>query len=390
MANAGNVMIAPITNTNAPGATIPLADNSLNAFLRADSRVGRFGPTTAPSCGPLTTTNTTLLNQHGQFPLGQPIWPPASPTGPVTAGSCISPMGYTGSTNAVGTNIWVNAGGYAAAGKEPVGALALNDSTKYPAYTDGDGVVRPGDYFYGGGDIKSTPYAPNSSFGIGVNLQRPVILDRPLRSAAEFGYANRDLPWRSVDFAWNDARNADAALLDYFTASDAPVVAGKVSGATRNPLVWKALLAGAAIDPLYATNNAVNGTITPAMAASFASAITNYLGASNVLTNKSDLVVNVPLSTSADAWSGLTGAGVPYPKSAAFQREGPIRALSEPLNTRTWNLMIDVIAQSGRLPLGATVVDKFVVEGERRYWLHIAIDRYTKQIVDSYLEPVYE
>jgi hypothetical protein len=32
----------------------------------------------------------------------------------------------------------------------------------------------------------------------------------------------------------------------------------------------------------------------------------------------------------------------------------------------------------------------FVVEGEKRYWLHVAIDRYTGQIVDQQLEAVEE
>jgi hypothetical protein len=31
-----------------------------------------------------------------------------------------------------------------------------------------------------------------------------------------------------------------------------------------------------------------------------------------------------------------------------------------------------------------------VVEGERRYWLHVAIDRYTGQVVDKQLEVVNE
>ncbi len=70
--------------------------------------------------------------------------------------------------------------------------------------------------------------------------------------------------------------------------------------------------------------------------------------------------------------------------------EAPMRALSSITNTRTWNLMIDVIAQSGHLTPTATTLDNFVVEGEKRYWLHIAIDRYTGKIVDQQLEPVYE
>ena len=52
--------------------------------------------------------------------------------------------------------------------------------------------------------------------------------------------------------------------------------------------------------------------------------------------------------------------------------------------------MIDVIAQSGHYPPNASTLAGFVVEGEKRYWLHIAIDRFTGQIVDQQLEAVYE
>jgi hypothetical protein len=49
-----------------------------------------------------------------------------------------------------------------------------------------------------------------------------------------------------------------------------------------------------------------------------------------------------------------------------------------------------VIAQSGRYPPTATGLSQFVVEGEKRYWLHIAIDRFTGEIIDQQLEAVYD
>ena len=68
-----------------------------------------------------------------------------------------------------------------------------------------------------------------------------------------------------------------------------------------------------------------------------------------------------------------------------------MRALADVTNTRTWNLMIDVIAQAGSFPTNATDLNQgFVVQGEHHYWLHIAIDRYTGKVVDQQLEPVYE
>ena len=52
--------------------------------------------------------------------------------------------------------------------------------------------------------------------------------------------------------------------------------------------------------------------------------------------------------------------------------------------------MIDVIAQSGRYPPTASTLADFVVEGEKRYWLHIAIDRFTGEVIDQQLEEVFE
>jgi hypothetical protein len=67
-----------------------------------------------------------------------------------------------------------------------------------------------------------------------------------------------------------------------------------------------------------------------------------------------------------------------------------VRALADVSNTRTWNLMVDLIVQSGRYPAGASNVDQFSVDGERRYWLHLAIDRHTGRVVARSMESVNE
>jgi hypothetical protein len=72
------------------------------------------------------------------------------------------------------------------------------------------------------------------------------------------------------------------------------------------------------------------------------------------------------------------------------QREAVIRAIADEGTSRVWNLMIDLIAQSGRYSTSAQTLDNFTVEGERRYWLHVAIDRYTGTVLDSQLEVVNE
>jgi hypothetical protein len=66
------------------------------------------------------------------------------------------------------------------------------------------------------------------------------------------------------------------------------------------------------------------------------------------------------------------------------------RAISFVSPTRVWNLLIDVTAQSGRYPPTANNLSQFVVEGEKRYWLHIAIDRFTGEVIDQQLAAVYE
>ena len=82
-----------------------------------------------------------------------------------------------------------------------------------------------------------------------------------------------------------------------------------------------------------------------------------------------------------------TGLGATVPK---IQRESIARALGEVGQTRTWNLMLDVVAQSGRFVPGETNLGKFTVEGEQRYWVHVAIDRFTGLVIDKQIEVVNE
>src|SRR5207249_5768190 len=71
-------------------------------------------------------------------------------------------------------------------------------------------------------------------------------------------------------------------------------------------------------------------------------------------------------------------------------RDTIARALSEVVQTRTWGLLIDLVAQTGHYKPNAAGLDDFIVEGEKRYWLHIAIDRFDGTIVGQQLEEVTE
>jgi hypothetical protein len=126
--------------------------------------------------------------------------------------------------------------------------------------------------------------------------------------------------------------------------------------------------------------------LTPATAQSVAQ---SYVSASsaNPITNRASLVTSGFISNMVSNASGT------FPTKVKTEAESVVRSIAESSNTRTWNFLIDVIGQSGHFvnntsPLNSVGRDNFVVEGERRYWLHVAIDRFTGQVVDEQLEIV--
>ena len=75
-------------------------------------------------------------------------------------------------------------------------------------------------------------------------------------------------------------------------------------------------------------------------------------------------------------------------------QDATLRALASSGQTRVWNLLIDLVAQTGRYPQtaasAANPVAAFFVEGERHYWVHVAIDRLTGNVIDKQVEIVKE
>jgi hypothetical protein len=116
---------------------------------------------------------------------------------------------------------------------------------------------------------------------------------------------------------------------------------------------------------------------------------TAYNAATAIITNTANGTSVNPAIGRQDV-SRLVAATGTTIGSTEEAKETVARALAEVSQTRTWGLMIDVIAQSGRYPPSATDLAQFVVEGEKRYWLHVAIDRFTGEIIDQQLEAVYE
>jgi hypothetical protein len=93
----------------------------------------------------------------------------------------------------------------------------------------------------------------------------------------------------------------------------------------------------------------------------------------------------------------LAAAGGSAIGSTTEQKESIARALAEMGQTRTWNLLIDVIAETGKYKPNAQNLtgSNFVVEGEKRYWLHIALGRDlnadgTVDVLGTQLEEVIE
>jgi hypothetical protein len=108
----------------------------------------------------------------------------------------------------------------------------------------------------------------------------------------------------------------------------------------------------------------------------------------NSLTNKSSIITTAGLPATI---LPPTSPATPHDnQTVKARREVVPRAISSVSQTRVWNLLIDVVAQSGRYPPGETDPKKFIVEGEQHYWVHVAIDRFTGQVIDRQVEVVKE
>ncbi len=252
---------------------------------------------------------------------------------------------------------------------------------------------------------------------------RPYFLHRPFRSVAELGYVFSGTPWKNIDFF--TPQSGDSALLDVFTANETPneitnqnpLVAGVVNLNTQQAPVLQALLSNAYVDEAITSGTAntqfpqLSGTQAYQLLTSGTNTLINRIASTAAgqgpLQNVSDLVGRYyPALLSGTnytaAYSGLSADLVnTYANSNSFTaaqstllqnvdrfHEAFLRPLAAAGNTRVWNLLIDVIAQTGRYPESATSPANFMVDGEQRYWVHVAIDRYTGQVLDKQVEVV--
>lgn len=273
---------------------------------------------------------------------------------------------------------------------------AVNRRTSDTYYSDRDYVVRSADTI--SGDLNDSPlYTPLTS-AKNAN-QRPIVLNRRFRSVAELGFVYRDDPWKTLNLY--AANSADSGLLDVFylgngqpdTSAQPDFVAGKINlnSAARDAVsddgaaVFSALISQAAknYDTFRSGTASVSEVFSSSETADLAKAVWQQIAAEPL-----DSLGGLPALLPKDALGQDTvNASFPADKN---RREAVLRAITDVAQTRTWNLLIDIIVQAGRYVANTTRLEDFTVEGEKHYWLHVAIDRFTGEIVDQQLEPVLE
>jgi hypothetical protein len=372
-----------------------LADAPLpDSLMKSDPRSTRFGIfqfrqpstwTTTRITDPLwPTNNATVPNGYGGAIADPPDnthpvehapcrfagCPPATPTPTPTP----TPQPYFPATFAIN------------------GPPDARDTTT-TTYADNDGVIRPADAIYPGAATtsgSSTPYTTSTSY-------HPIILNRPFRNVAELGYAFRDLPWKTLDF-FSD-KSADAGLLDIFTINDgaqvqdgsgnvvgmAPptIAAGSINLNSAQAADLQSVLAGTILDEINSTaanKTGTGDTDAPVLANRIVTAMST-----TPMQNKSELITRASLPTTILPTASNDNQAV------KARREVVARAVSSVAQTRVWNVVIDVVAQSGHFkPNAINLQSDFVVEGEQHYWVHVAIDRFTGQVIDKQIEVVTE
>jgi hypothetical protein len=357
-------------------------------YMKADPRATRFGIFQ-------TDTNPTTSSRIVLSP-----WPGNNGT---------VPNGYGGT---IGTDVehvplWFAPGG---TGSYYPGTFCINNGvtanptpparyTQATSYPDNDGIVRVADAVYADPFFTST----GSSTPYNTPSYQPIVLNRPFRNVAELGYAFRDLPWKTLDFSSD--KSADAGLLDIFTVNDGPALfdangnftgmgavptmtTGSVNVNTTQAADLQSVLAGSIFDEINSTT--ISGTGTGVIDAPVVASNIVTQTSTTPMQNKAELITRSSLLTTVLPVP-TTGAQ-PNPKQTVkAQREVVARAVSSVSQTRVWNLVIDVVAQSGRFkPNAGSLQNDFVVEGEQHYWVHVAIDRLTGQVLDKQIEVVNE
>src|SRR5207237_7297924 len=142
---------------------------------------------------------------------------------------------------------------------------------------------------------------------------------------------------------------ADAGLVDVLSIAEEPAMtAGRVNLNTQQAPVLQSILTGTIWDEISSSTVTMSGASAQSaatLAANIASATST-----NPLTNKSSIITAAGLSTTI---LPTTSPAAPHDiQTVKARREVVPRAVSSVSQTRVWNLLIDVVAQSGRYPPG--------------------------------------
>jgi len=269
--------------------------------------------------------------------------------------------------------------------------MNLNDGNG--SYIDADGVTRPAM----GADATGVTGLPLATPPLtGPAISRPRILNRTFRSVAELGYVFSDVPWRQLDLS--HPASANGTLLDVFclhsdpTTYESPRISrGRVNLNAAPPEVLAALFEGTAKSVI------AGNTISRDDALKLGTALDQWVSSSDPtkgrLRSRSDLVGSTTATGGAFASQGFMSqisTLLPADKSIGETREAVVRALADSSDTRTWNLMIDLVAQSGELSKGAASLRQFIVRGQVHRWIFLSIDRFTGEILHQSSEYVSE
>jgi hypothetical protein len=292
-----------------------------------------------------------------------------------------------------------------------------------------DGVVRRATGAYVTGVSASAGTLPGDRAEPPVPEQLPVVLNRPFRSVAEMAYAWAGLPWTHLDLSIPEG--GFGGLLDVFCVQEnthpKALEAGRVNLNTRHPAVIASVLFGARLDESGPRNILSSGS---------SGSVQRIAEALVARTSESD-PRRGPLENIRDLsgrwrWGGDAGVGV-VPLNGGFlysgfaadfpvaladaqgvlrserERNAILRALADAGGTRVWNLLIDVVVQSGRYPrskpgsrvsggqlldaaardaASQTELQRFTVEAQQRFWWHLAVDRLTGDVLDAVVEQV--
>jgi hypothetical protein len=205
----------------------------------------------------------------------------------------------------------------------------------------------------------------------------PIVLNHAFTTTAELAYGLKtEEGFTPLDL--HTAGTNESALLDFFTYN--PVDhsyprLGIVNLNTKNPPVLAAILKNALkrdVDAAPTPNPLPTVTPSEAMTAAQAVVTETWINNRPGLT-RADIARLTSIAASAISTNGANSSA----EEIAKCKETIARALSELGQARTWNLFIDVIAQTGKYKPNAPDLSgsNFIVEGEKRYWLHIALGR---------------